>query len=159
MQKKNIPIINHSNINPQRHLNQSRLHFSSYNLSVSNLQRNRDSLCSTTSDYLFRYSFWYVFQREIISANMQYVQRRVKVPFGWLNIILHVHRFIERKRPHLHHKFSFDRACQEIAVYIFSHAVSVFYNKCKLFMLLLLYRRITLSIRYIFPSKITFCII
>ena len=127
MQKKNIPIINHSNINPQRHLNESRLHFNFYNLSVSNLQRNRDSLCSTTSTTL--------------------------------NIILHVHRFIQWKRAHLHHKFSFDRACQEIAVYIFSHAVSVFYDKCKLFMLLLLYRRITLSIRYIFPSKITFCII
>ena len=51
MQKKNIPIINHSNINPQRHLNQSRLRFNFYNLSVSNLQRNRDSLSSTTSSF------------------------------------------------------------------------------------------------------------
>ena len=133
------------------------------NLNLSNNTKCdflRENISNTKLlNYSFRYCFWYVFQREIISANMQYVQRRVKVPFGWLNVILHVHRFIERKRPHLHHKFSFDRACQEIAVYIFSHAVSVFYDKCKLFMLLLLYRRITLSIRYIFPSKITFCII
>ena len=34
--RKNIPVINHPNINPQRHLNRSRLHFNSYKLSVSN---------------------------------------------------------------------------------------------------------------------------
>ena len=32
--RKNIPIINHSNINPQRHLNRSRLHFNSYGRSI-----------------------------------------------------------------------------------------------------------------------------
>ena len=62
MQKKNIPI-NQSNINPQRHLNRSRLHFSSYgrsifvkdirdfmnNLSVSNGQRKKDNLSSVIS--------------------------------------------------------------------------------------------------------------
>ena len=32
--KENIPVINHSNINPKRHLNRSNLHFSNYGNSV-----------------------------------------------------------------------------------------------------------------------------
>ena len=32
--EKNIPVINHSNINPRRHLNRSKLHFNSYSNSV-----------------------------------------------------------------------------------------------------------------------------
>ena len=40
-------------------------------------------------------------------------------------------------------------------VYIFNHAVS--YDKCKLFMFVSLYIRITLSITCIFPYKFTFC--
>ena len=68
MQKENnIPNINHSNINPQRHLNRSRLHFNSYSRSifvknirefmnkssVSNWQRKRDNLSSiVTSPFL-----------------------------------------------------------------------------------------------------------
>ena len=58
--RKNILINNHLNINPQRYLNQSRLHFNSYgrsiflknvrdfmnNLSVSDGQRKRDNLSS-----------------------------------------------------------------------------------------------------------------
>ena len=61
--RKNVCIINHSNINPQRDLHPSRLHFSSYgrsifvnnirdfmnNLRVSNCQRKRDNLSSITS--------------------------------------------------------------------------------------------------------------
>ena len=61
--EKNIRIINHSNINPQIHLNRSMMHFNSYcrsifiknireflnNLSVSNWQRKRDNLSSITS--------------------------------------------------------------------------------------------------------------
>ena len=32
--EKNIPVINHSNINPKRHLNRSKLHFNNYGNSV-----------------------------------------------------------------------------------------------------------------------------
>ena len=61
--RKNIPIMNHSNINLQRRLNHSRLHFNSYgrsifvknirefmnDLNVSNYQRKRDNLSRITS--------------------------------------------------------------------------------------------------------------
>ena len=32
--KENIPMINHNNINPKRHLNGSKLHFNNYGSSV-----------------------------------------------------------------------------------------------------------------------------
>ena len=32
--KENIPMINHNNINPKRHLNESKLHFNNYGSSV-----------------------------------------------------------------------------------------------------------------------------
>ena len=36
--KENIPVINHSNINPKRHLNRSKLHFNNYGNSQSLLK-------------------------------------------------------------------------------------------------------------------------
>ena len=36
--KENIPVINHNNINPKRHLNRSKLHFNNYGNSQSLLK-------------------------------------------------------------------------------------------------------------------------
>ena len=45
--KENIPVINHSNINPKRHLNRSKLHFNNYGNSVF-VKKIRNFLSSLT---------------------------------------------------------------------------------------------------------------
>ena len=106
--KENIPVINHSNINPKRHLNRSNLHFSNYGNSVfvkntrnflsnliwrggrnnSDYMQNFPSLSTSLLNVLDIWESSNIFENDLNKIKMQRLEHSNTLIVGHLNITL-----------------------------------------------------------------------
>ena len=90
--EEKFPVINHNNINPKRHLNQSKLHFNNYDNSifVKNINFLSNLIWSnfnySTTNFIYISESFNIFENELNKIKMQRLENVNILIAGHLNI-------------------------------------------------------------------------